>query len=85
MAGKGQPKSGGRQKGSQNKTTALVKDMVIKALDKAGGVDYLVEVSKDNPAAFCTLIGKVIPLNHTSEDGTMLPPTTIIIRGPNAD
>jgi hypothetical protein len=85
MAGKGQPKSGGRQKGSINKTTALVKDMVIKALDKAGGVDYLVEVSKDNPAAFCTLIGKVIPLNHTSEDGTMLSPTTIIIRGPNAD
>ena len=85
MAGKGRPKTGGRPKGGRNKTTALGKDMVIKALEQAGGVDYLVGVSKDNPSAFCTLIGKVIPLNHISEDGTMLPPTTIIIRGPNAD
>ena len=85
MAGKGRPKTGGRPKGGRNKTTALIKDMVIKALEQAGGVDYLVEVSKDNPAAFCTLIGKVIPLNHTSEDGSMSPPTTVIIRGPNAD
>ena len=73
MAGKGKPKTGGRPKGGLNKTTALVKDMVIQALDEAGGVDYLVDVAKDNPAAFCTLIGKVLPMNHTSEDGTMSP------------
>jgi len=73
MAGKGKPKTGGRQKGSLNKTTALVKDMVIQALDEAGGVDYLARVAKENPAAFCTLIGKVLPMNHTSEDGSMSP------------
>ena len=70
---KGQPKLGGRKKGTPNKTTTLIKDMIIKALDEAGGVDYLVDVAKDNPAAFCTLIGKVLPMNHTSEDGTMSP------------
>ena len=70
---KGQPKLGGRKKGTPNKTTTLIKDMIIQALDEAGGIDYLVEVAKDNPAAFCTLIGKVLPMNHTSEDGTMSP------------
>ena len=70
---KGQPKLGGRKKGTPNKTTTLIKDMIIAALDEAGGIDYLVEVAKDNPAAFCTLIGKVLPMNHTSEDGSMSP------------
>ena len=70
---KGQPKLGGRKKGTPNKTTTLIKDMIIQALDEAGGIDYLVEVAKDNPAAFCTLIGKVLPMNHTSEDGSMSP------------
>lgn len=31
----------GRPKGSPNKITADVKAMVLAALDKAGGVDYL--------------------------------------------
>ncbi len=29
MAGKGQPKTGGRQKGVPNKTTAALKDMIL--------------------------------------------------------
>ena len=83
MAGrpKGTPKTGGRKKGTPNKTTAIVKDMIIEALDKSGGVDYLVTVAKDHPAAFCTLIGKVLPLNHTSEDDTVAMPTEIRIVG----
>lgn len=62
MAGKGQPKTGGRQKGSVNKLTADVKAMVLEALEKAGGVDYLLSQSRDNPNAFMTLVGKVLPL-----------------------
>jgi len=83
MAGKGMPKTGGRKKGSRNKTTMLVKDMITKALDEAGGVNYLVNVAKENPAAFCTLVGKVLPLNHTSDDGSMSPPSKILICGPD--
>ena len=81
MAGKGMPKSGGRQKGSKNKTTALIKDMIIQALDDAGGVEYLRSVAEENPAIFCTLVGKVLPMNHTSEDGSMSPPDVIEIVG----
>lgn len=52
----------GRPKGSVNKTTAAVKDMVIQALSDAGGVKYLTKQAQANPAAFMTLVGKVIPL-----------------------
>lgn len=52
----------GRPKGTPNKTTALVKDMVSKALDAAGGEKYLVKQSKENPVAFLTLVGKLIPV-----------------------
>ena len=63
MENKKPPAAGrGRPKGSPNKVQAAVKDMVIKALDKAGGIEYLVTQSRDNPTAFLTLVGKVLPL-----------------------
>lgn len=52
----------GRRKGAVNKTTALVKDMVAKALDKVGGAEYLERQAEDNPVAFMTLVGKLIPV-----------------------
>jgi len=52
----------GRPKGAQNKVTRAIKDMVAQALDKAGGVDYLIAQAEENPTAFLTLVGKVIPL-----------------------
>ncbi len=51
----------GRPKGSVNKTTKALKDMILGALDEAGGIEYLVAQSEKNPAAFMTLIGKVLP------------------------
>ena len=61
MAGKGQPKTGGRAKGTTNKLTADVKAMVLDALDQAGGVSYLLTQAQTNPNAFMTLVGKVLP------------------------
>jgi len=58
----GTPKTGGRQKGTPNKTTTAIKEMVIAALDKAGGMEYLVRQADANPTAFLTLVGKVLPL-----------------------
>lgn len=52
----------GRPKGVVNKNTKALKDMILGALDKAGGVDYLLAQAHDNPAAFLSLIGKVLPL-----------------------
>jgi hypothetical protein len=60
------PKSPGRPKGSPNKTTALLKDAILKAAEKAGGkggtVAYLTTQAKDNPTAFMGLLGKVLPM-----------------------
>ena len=67
MAGKGQPKTGGRAKGVTNKLTADVKAMVLEALDKAGGADYLYAQSESNPTAFMTLVGKVLPLTLSGD------------------
>lgn len=58
------PAKGGSRKGIPNKTTAQLKDMILQALDKSGGVDYLVERANDpkTAPAFLTLVGKVLPM-----------------------
>jgi hypothetical protein len=52
----------GRKKGVPNKNTTALKDAIMQAFDKAGGVDYLVWLSKAEPRAFAALVGKVLPL-----------------------
>ena len=52
----------GRAKGTPNKTTAALKDMILQALDQKGGAAYLVRQADENPAAFMTLLGKVLPM-----------------------
>lgn len=58
---KGAEKTGGRKKGVPNKITADLKGMILFALDDVGGQKYLVEQAKENPTAFLTLVGKVLP------------------------
>lgn len=59
---KGQPKLGGRKKGTPNKISADLKAMILGALDKKGGERYLVEQAGENPVAFLGLVGKVLPM-----------------------
>jgi len=61
VAGKGKPKTGGRQSGTPNKVTGTLKEMILEALDEKGGVAYLVAQAESSPAAFMTLLGKVLP------------------------
>ena len=52
----------GRPKGSKNKLTSDLREMVLRALYKAGGADYLLEQAKQpNPSAFLALVGKCLP------------------------
>lgn len=60
---------GGRQKGVPNKITAELKDMILGALDDAGGQQYLATQAVDNPGPFMTLLGKVLPLQVTGKNG----------------
>lgn len=54
-------KTGGRVKGTPNKATAEIKSMIEGALTEVGGQKYLVQQAIDNPAAFLTLVGKILP------------------------
>lgn len=69
-------KTGGRQKGTPNKTTALLKDAILQAANKAGGKDklvgYLETQAKANPGPFLALLGKVLPMQVTGADGGAL-------------
>lgn len=58
----GMKKKGGRSKGTPNKTTAALKDCILGALHAKGGQAYLERIAEDEPQAFCTLIGKVLPM-----------------------
>lgn len=55
----------GRKKGTPNKTTALLKDAILKAAEKAGDgdlVEYLTRQANLNPGPFMALLGKVLPM-----------------------
>jgi hypothetical protein len=69
---KGEKRPGqGRPKGSLDGNNRLIRTMVAEALEQAGGIDYLVERAHDprTASAFLSLIGKVMPVQVTGEDG----------------
>lgn len=72
---------GGRAKGTPNKLTRSIKQAIEIAFETVGGPDYLAKMAVEQPAAFMTLLGKVLPtqLEHSNPDGTMSAPTRIVI------
>jgi sarcosine oxidase gamma subunit len=70
----------GRVAGVPNKTTALLKDAILRAAEAAGNkvgqegmVSYLTQQAEQNPAAFLSLLGKVLPMQveGTGKDGAI--------------
>ena len=51
----------GRPKGATNTMTRTLREMILGALDDAGGQDYLAEQAHKNPATFLALVGRVLP------------------------
>jgi hypothetical protein len=68
------PKTGGRKKGTPNKTTAAVKEAILHAFDEVGGASYLASIARDDPRTFCTLLGRILP----SETGATVNSTITI-------
>lgn len=60
------PRAGmGRPKGALNKTTTALKEAILKAAEEAGDGDivvYLTTQARENPTAFMSLLGKVLPM-----------------------
>jgi hypothetical protein len=49
-----------------------IKTMVVGALAGVGGTEYLMRQAEENPAAFMSLVGRVLPLQVTGEGGGAL-------------
>lgn len=69
MSDEKKPKTGGRAKGTPNKITTQLRDMILGALDDVGGQQYLAQQAKLNPGPFMTLLGKVLPTQLTGPGG----------------
>lgn len=54
-------KTGGRKKGTPNKFTGDLREMILGALDDAGGQKYLKRQATENPQAFLSLVGRTLP------------------------
>lgn len=67
---KGSPKLGGRKKGTPNKIPSCLRTMILEALERRGGANYLYEQAAANPGPFMTLVGKVLPKEiHAAVEG----------------
>lgn len=74
---KGRQKTGGKTKGSVNKSTKTAKEAFQFAFDKLGGPEGLVRWAQkdpDNEAAFYTLYARLIPTDVTSGGKTLAAP-----------
>ncbi len=75
MKNKNREKTGGRVAGTPNKITALLKDAILQAAELAGNdlekkeglIGYLKAQAIDHPAAFMTLLGKVLPMQINAD------------------
>lgn len=81
----------GRPKGTQNKTTRLLKEAILMAADEAhpeGLVGYLCQQAMTNPGPFMSLLGKVLPMQVTGADGGPVAVSVVrrvIVGAPHSD
>lgn len=77
----------GRPKGSPNKTTAVLKEAIIAAAEvigrdgkgKDGLTGYCCYLAQDEPKAFATLLGRVLPTQLTGADGGAVQARIVIV------
>ena len=86
--GEGKP-GPGRPKGLPNKTTALLKDAILRAAANAGDGDmvtYLTQQAHLNPGPFLSLLGKVLPMQVVGDaDNPLHTVTRIELVAPEHD
>lgn len=57
----------GRPPGSLNKLSGDLKEMILEAMNRCGGIDYLQRQAEENPKTFLLLLGRVLPLQVTGD------------------
>lgn len=69
---KGIKTGGGSRAGIENRVSKELKDMIRGALDDVGGQEYLAKQAIENPTAFLSLIGKILPrVDNVTIDGNI--------------
>jgi hypothetical protein len=68
----------GRKKGVPNKYTGALKDMILQALANVGGVAYLEEQARKQPAQFLGLVGRVLPLQVKQDGNDPMVPAVVV-------
>ena len=58
----------GRPRGSKNKISLALKEMILNSLDRVGGVEYLMRLAIENSSAYASLLGKVLPTTLQASD-----------------
>jgi hypothetical protein len=58
---------GGRKKGTPNKISGDVRAMVLAALHAGGGQEWLERQMDENPTAFMSLLGRILPTQIEGE------------------
>jgi hypothetical protein len=58
----------GRPKGSPNKLSQSLKEMILASLDDVGGRKYLARLAIENSSAYSSLIGKVLPTTLAADE-----------------
>lgn len=77
MSHGGKRPGAGRKKGTPNRLNATVKAAIEEAFNKAGGADYLARMADEQPQAFMTLLGKVLPMQIAGDKDN---PIEMVIR-----
>lgn len=68
----------GRPKGAVNKLTRTIKEAIEISFEKVGGADYLAQMAVEQPVAYMTLLGKVLPTQISGDVSVIgLPAITI--------
>ena len=80
----GNKASKGRQKGSQNKFTADMKQVFLNVFERLGGEEWLWEFANNDPKTFVMILAKLLPNNVNLGDANG-EPITITIRGYNGN
>jgi Family of unknown function (DUF5681) len=57
----------GRPIGSLNVVTRILKEQILEALDRQGGIEYLQWLARTNSSAFVSLLSKVLPTTVEGE------------------
>jgi hypothetical protein len=60
--------------------------MILNALDAVGGQEWLIQQAEENPTAFMTLLGKILPTQvQANVDCSVVKITRVIVDHNNGD